>query len=273
MSRIYSMAYLMGNGAEPLEAVAIAVAAGYQAISFRLLPASPADQLAPLIDDAGLRREVIAAMADGGIAFLDAEMIRIPEGGADPRHYVAFADCIAEMGARHINVVIADHDRARTIDTFGRICELASERGLTADLEFMPWTGVKSLHDAREIVDAVGHPAGAILFDCLHFDRTGAAMDELAALSPHHINYVQICDGPVEWENSDDELIRIARTARLIPGDGGIDLPAIIERLAGHVAVSVEVPNHRLAAEIGRAELAERALAATKALFGEGPGA
>lgn len=269
MSRLYSFAYLMGNGAGPLEAIGIAAETGYQAISFRLLPAAD-EELAPLLDDAALRRQVMASMAENGIGFLDAEMIRIPEGGTDPQRYAPFIDCIAEMGARHINVVFTDADRARTIDTFGQLCEMAAARGLTADLEFMPWTGVKTLAAARDIVDTVAHPAGAILFDCLHFDRAGAPMDELAALPPGYLNYVQICDGPPVWDPSDAELIRIARTARMIPGEGGIDLPGIVRNLPPGVAVSVEVPNRALAAELGRTELASRALAATKRLFNDG---
>ena len=209
MSRIWSLAYLTGNGADPLDAISIAAEAGYQAISFRLLPATPTDQLAPLIEDLAQRRQVIASMAENGIAFLDAEMFRIPEGGADLARYEPFVDCITDMGARHINVVIADTDRARTIDTFGHICEMAAQRNLTADLEFMPWTGVKTLADAREVVEAAGHAAGAILFDCLHFDRTGAPMDELAALPAGRLNYVQICDGPADWLNTDEQSTRL----------------------------------------------------------------
>lgn len=270
MSRLWSLAYLTGNGADPLEAIAIAAEAGYQAISFRLLPATTTDRLPPLIDDVAQRRGVMASLAQNGIAFLDAEMIRIPEGGAELVRYVPFLDCLAEMGARHINVVFAETDRARSIDTFGRLCEMADTRGLTADLEFMPWTGVKTLAEARDIVEAAGHPAGAILFDCLHFDRTGAPMDQLAALPPGALNYVQICDGPAEWLNTDEDLIRIARTARLIPGEGGVDLPGIAGRLPPGIAVSVEVPNHALAERIGRTELARKALIATKALFNDG---
>ena len=69
---------------------------------------------------------------------------------------------------------------------------------------------------------------------------------------------------------TDEDLIRIARTARLIPGEGGIDLPGIARRLPPDITVSVEVPNHALARQIGRTELAQRALTATKALFNDG---
>jgi sugar phosphate isomerase/epimerase len=196
-------------------------------------------------------------------------MIRIPPGGTDLARYLPFLDRIAEMEARHINVVFDDSDRGRNVDAFARICELAAARGLTADLEFMPWTGVKTLAEARAVVEGAGHPAGAILFDCLHFDRCGATLAEIDALPPGAINYVQLCDGPEAWEVSDEALVRVARTARLVPGEGGIDLPAILRRLPPGLPVSVEVPNHEEAARTGATALARRALAASKAMIAD----
>ena len=115
-------------------------------------------------------------------------------------------------------------------------------------------------------IEAAGHPAGAILFDCLHFDRCGSALDEIPALPPGMVNYVQVCDGPAEWDNTDAELVRIARTARLVPGKGGIDLGAILSRLPDGLAISVEVPNVEEAARLGRVTLAREALEASRAL-------
>ena len=132
-----------------------------------------------------------------------------------------------------------------------------------------PWTGVKNLAQARQLVEAAAHPAGAVLFDALHFDRSGSTLDEFAALPRTLMNYVQICDGPVPYDRSDAELVRVARTARLIPGDGGIDLEAIARLVPKDILVSVEVPNHALAAQIGASELARRALLATKRLLGD----
>ena len=268
MSRTYSLAYLGANGAGPEEAIAIAAEAGYDMLSFRLLPASPGEVLPPWLEDAGFARRVTEAMHAAGLGFLDAEMIRIPDGGAETGRYLPFVERIAAMGARHINVVFDDADRGRQIDCFGRICEMAAEHGLTADLEFMPWTGVRTLGDARAVIEAAGHPAGAILFDCLHFDRCGSALDEISALPPGMVNYVQVCDGPAEWENTDADLVRVARTARLVPGKGGIDLDAILSRLPGGLAISVEVPNVEEAARLGRVALARAALEASRPLVG-----
>lgn len=266
MTRRYSLAYLTMNGLGPLEAIAAAAGTGYDHVSFRLLPVGPGDVPPPLIEDAGLRREVMRAMADHGLTMLDAELIRM-KPDTDPAAYRRFLDCARAMGARHVLVAGDDTDRARITDTYGRLCEELWSFGLTADLEFMPWTGVKTLADARDLVAAVAHPAAAILFDALHFDRSGSRLEDLAALPAGVLNYVQICDGPVPYDTTDAGLIEVARTARLIPGEGGIDLAAIVALLSQAAAVSVEIPNRAMTEALGAEEVMRRALEATKALI------
>lgn len=267
MTRAYSLGYLTGNGADPVTAVAIAAEHGYDMVSFRLLPAA-GEALHPLLDDDHMLREVLAAMRDTGVSMADAEMIRLkPETRLDD--FRPFLDRIAALGARHVLVAVDDTDPVRTADSYAALCRLLGSYTLTADLEFMPWTGCKDLDHARRLVEGADHPSAAVLFDSLHFDRCGATIDEFAALPPDLMNYVQICDGPVPYDPSDEALIAVARTARLLPGDGGIDLAAIAALVPPEMTVSVEVPNQALAAEIGASELARRALAATKRLLGD----
>lgn len=268
MTRAYSLGYLTGNGVDPVAAVGIAAEHGYDMVSFRLLPAGPADRLYPLLEDDVLLREVKAAMRDTGVTMADAEMIRLAPA-TEIRDFTPFLDRIAELGAKHVLVAVDDTDPVRSQETYTALCARLGEYDLTADLEFMPWTGVKDLAHARRMVETAAHPAAAILFDTLHFDRCGAALDEFRDLPPRLMNYVQICDGPVPYDPSDEELIRVARTARLIPGEGGIDLAAIAALVPKDMTVSVEVPNHAQAMEIGASEVARRALAATKKLLGD----
>lgn len=266
--RAYSLAYLTGNGVDPVTAVRIAAETGYDMVSFRLLPAGPGDQIFPILDDPATQRALKQALRETGIAMADAEMIRLsPTTRIDALE--RFAACAADLGARHVLVAVDDTDETHRQENFEAVCHLLHAHGLTADLEFMPWTAVKDLAAAQRMVVAANHPAAAVLFDTLHFDRCGSTLDELAALDPALMNYVQICDGPVPYDPSDEAMIAVARTARLIPGDGGIDLEAVVPLIPDGMTVSVEVPNHALAAEIGVPELARRALAATRKLLGE----
>lgn len=268
MTRAYSLAYLTGNGVDPVTAVEIAADNGYDMVSFRLLPAGPGDKLHPLLEDDTLLAAVKTAMRATGVTMADAEMIRLnPETRLTD--FTPFLDRIADLGARHVLVAVDDTDMGRVQDTYTALCELLGGYGLTADLEFMPWTGVKDLATARQIVEAADHPAAAVLFDTLHFDRCGSTLAEFADLPHCLMNYVQICDGPVPYDASDEALIRVARTARLIPGEGGIDLAAITRFIPPDMTVSVEVPNHALAQSVGASEVARRALAATKELLGD----
>ena len=171
------------------------------------------------------------------------------------------------MGARHVLVAGDDTDRSRIIDTYGRLCELTWEHGMTADLEFMPWTGIKNIADARELVEAAGHPAAAILFDCLHFDRCDSTLEDISAIPAELMNYAQICDGPVPYDPDGEAMMVLGRTARLVPGEGGIDLPAIVARLPENIPISVEVPNTAIAAMTGVPDLVSRALQATKEIM------
>lgn len=265
--RAYSLGYLTGNGVDPVTAVKIAAEHGYDMVSFRLLPAA-GESLHPLLDDDVLLTEVKAAMRDTGVTMADAEMIRLkPE--TQIVSFTPFLDRIAGLGARHVLVAIDDTDPARTQDNYSALCRRLGTYNLTADLEFMPWTGCKDLGAARRLVETADHPSAAVLFDTLHFDRCGSTLQDFADLPVSLMNYVQICDGPVPFDPSDAGLIAVARTARLIPGDGGIDLAAIAANIPPGMTISVEVPNHDLAARIGPSEMARRSLEATKRLLGD----
>jgi sugar phosphate isomerase/epimerase len=268
MARSYSMGYLTANGLDPVAATRLAARLGFDRISYRLLPAGPGDAPPPILTDDALFAGVKAALAETGLTMSDAEMIRLgPETDLDG--FKPFLERIRALGAAHILVAGDDTDRARIIDTYGRLCELVWEYGLTADLEFMPWTAVKNIADARDLVEAAGHPAAAILFDCLHFDRSDSTLDELSAIPRERMNYVQICDGPVPYDPDGVAMMTLGRTARLVPGEGGIDLAAIVARLPGDIPVSVEVPNVELTRKIGVEALVRQALDATKRLLGE----
>jgi sugar phosphate isomerase/epimerase len=268
MTRSYSMAYLTANGLDPVAAIELAAKLGFDAISFRLLPAGPGDTPPPLLTDDTLFARVKDALADTGLRFSDAEMIRLNED-TNLERFRPFLTRIEALGASHILVAGDDPDRARITDSYARLCPMVAEHGLTADLEFMPWTAVKTVADARALVEAAAHPAAAILFDTLHFDRCASDLGDLRALPREMMNYVQICDGPAEYDPSDAGMMYLARNARLVPGEGGIDLAAIAALLPKDVPISVEVPNNDQAAALGVKELARRALAATRALLGD----
>lgn len=265
MSRIFSMAYLSANGLPPVAAVELAAKLGFQCISFRLLPAGPDDNPPPLLQDDSLLRETLSAMKQNGVEMADAEMIRLNENG-DLDRFRPFLERCKMLGARHILVAGDDKNRSRITENYARLCELTWEYDMTADLEFMPWTAIRNIADARELVDAADHPAAAILFDSLHFDRCGSTLDEIAAIPRKQLNYIQICDGPKPYDDDNHAMMVLARTARLVPGEGQIDFLPMLKHLPDDIPVSIEIPNFAEVAATGVEPFMKRAIEKSKAL-------
>lgn len=257
-----SLAFLTIFDASPVEAVKIAAATGYQMVGLRILPAAASGEPDyALLTDTRELAEVQAALADTGVTVGDVEIIRL-KAQNDWDLFARFCDRCAALGARHVLVAGDDTDAARLTDSFARFCDLAAPHGLTADLEFMPWTAVPDLAAAQRIVERAGRPNGGVLVDALHYDRSATTLDQIAALPRSMVNYVQFCDGVVPYDPGDEALIRVARGERLFPGQGGIDLVGLAQAMPPGVTVSVEVPHRGLAAKLdplGRAAMAHAA--------------
>ena len=76
---------------------------------------------------------------------------------------------------------------------------------------------------------------------------------------------MQLCDGFSDYDPSDEGLIQIARNNRLVPGQGEIDLVALIAALPKNITLAAEVPNLELA-QLPALERARINLQAIKAL-------
>lgn len=267
MSHPLSLAFLTTFDAAPEQAVRIAAACGYDQVGLRLLPAAPGAEPEPslMTDDAELAR-VRAALAETGVTVADLEIVRL-RPAMDWDLMARFCARAQALGGRNVLVAGDDPERGRVVESFARFCDMAAGHGLTADMEFMPWTAVRDLAAAREIVEAAGRPNGGVLVDALHLDRAGSTLAEVADLPARRINYVQFCDGPDPWDRSDDGMIAVARGARLFPGQGGIDLIGLARSIPQGVTISVEVPHRALAAKLDPHARAAMAIEATKGIL------
>lgn len=267
MGHPLSLAFLTTFELDPVSAVRVAAQAGYDMVGLRLLPAGPgAEPDYPLMTDDAVLREVRAALADTGVRPADVEIVRLA-AECDWDLLARFCARAEALGARHVLTAGDDPEIGRLTETYGRFCELAARHGLTADLEFMPWTGVPDLAAALAIVEGAGASNGAVLVDALHWDRSDTTLEEIAALPRARMNYVQFCDGPDPYDPSDAGLIAVARGGRLLPGEGGIDLIGLARVIPDGVPVSVEIPHRRLAEKVDALGRAEMAIAATRAML------
>lgn len=243
MSRTYSLAYLSSHRCTPPEAVRVAAANGYQYVGLRLWPNAPGAPQQQLLGLPEVLRATQAAIADTGVGIFDVEIIRI-DADFEPHRWDALYAACAVLQAKAILVAGDDTDEARLTDNYARLCEVMQPYGLTADLEFMPWTAVPDARAALRIVQNAGMPANAgILVDALHFGRSHSTLDDIRAIPRQLLHYAQICDAAAGTQFSTEEMIHTARCARLLPGDGTIDVQGLFDTLPADLPVSVEVVN------------------------------
>lgn len=263
MSYDYSLSHLTTEGMKPPDVINIAAQIGYRYVGLRLLPTVPGGVAFPLMRDPSLLKKTQAALAETGVDVFDLELVQLDEN-FQLENYLSFLEVGGELGARVVLVAANDPDPGRLLASYVAICEAAKPFGLCCDLEFMPWTQVPDLMAAKQIVGQAGQPNSGIIVDALHLDRSASPVEQLSSLPAEWLHYAQLCDGPAQRPNSNEALIRAARSDRWLPGEGAIDLAAIWRQLPQGLPVSVEVPNHQRIAELGYEHWAKEALRASR---------
>ncbi len=166
-----------------------------------------------------------------------------------PDHVIAIA---AAVGAHGITLgemfgIEASVDQAA--EAFAAVCARAADHGLTVALEFIPTGGIATLDQAWAIVERAGASNGQLLVDAWHFFRSGSSLDLLAALPAQAIGSIQLCDAPAIAE---DDLDHAMVHARLLPGEGALDLPAFVAalgRTGTRAPIAIEIFSDALAAQ------------------------
>ena len=240
------------------EQVSAAAQAGYSHVGLRLIPVAGQPVIHAL--DAF---EVERRLADTGVGVLDVEVFRLTPQTNVGEFEAAMATA-QRLGATDLLVHGADSNEARLIETFGRLCDLAAGYGLSANLEPMPWVDVSNLAKAMRILDGAAPGNGGLLVDAIHFFRAGDSLQALAKVPRKLLRYTQLCDARPERPADLQEIIRQARSDRLFPGEGGLDLHGLLAALPAGLPLSLEVPVSR---KLEPLERARRALDATRAIL------
>ena len=197
-----------------------------------------------LKDDAGLRRDMLAAMDHRGVTSRSATgswccpAPRCTGSAAD-------LDALAELGVPRINVVSLDPDLGRTFDQFAALTELAAQRGIQTVVEPVPGLTVGDLPTALAAREHVGRPDFRILIDTMHLVRSGSTAADLAAVDPDCIGYAQLNDTTLRPRM--DNYMEEAMFERMVPGEGELPLRDILAALPPDVVIEIEVPRRSLA--------------------------
>jgi sugar phosphate isomerase/epimerase len=251
----FSLAHLTSLQCSPPQLIEIAARAGYEFVGLRPIPVGAHDEpLHPFATDRALFSRTKAALAATGVRLLDIEVARIIKE-AQPQDYLPAIEAAAQLGGKHVLSSAWCDDRPYIQDFFAELCALARQFGLTVDLEFVTWSGIRTLNEAADLVRASQCDNAGIVVDTLHFDRCHADVATLGPLPRDWFHFVQISDAPAKYSNEREELIRIGRGARLYLGEGGIDVAAILRRLPA-VPLSVEIPNTAKLAALGAEQYA-----------------
>ena len=262
----FSLAALTALELAPPELIDVAAACGYEHVGLRLLAAMPGGVAYPLMEDEAALRQTIARLDATGVTVADLEVVAMrPE--TEIEAFSAFFEAGARLRAKHVLVAAYDPDLERFADRYARFCEAAAPYGLTADLEFMPWTSVPDLATARRIVDRVAQANAGVLVDALHFDRSQSAIGDIATIPAGKLHYWQLCDAAAARPTSTEQMMHVARNERMFPGEGGLDLVSLARAMPPDIVVSLEVPTVTLAKTMDAEARARRALSGARSVI------
>jgi len=225
----------------PPEQIRIAAQTGFTHVGLRLLPATPQDPDYDMLGDTPRVRETLAALRDTGVRVSDVEIVRLT-ADFSLQALRPFLETAARLEAQQVLVAGNDDNVSRSADNLAQLAQAGERYGLTMNLEPMPWTAIRTIADARELISAAGQPNVGILVDAIHFWRAGESLASLADIPPGQLNYMQLCDAPALIPDNTEELIYQARCARKVPGEGELDLRGLLAALPATMPVSLEVP-------------------------------
>ncbi len=176
-------------------------------------------------------------------------------------------EAAAELGAFGVNVLAVEDGStvAERADRFAAAADRAHANGLALMLEFAPLGGVHDLATAWAVVGGADPATTGVLFDTWHFYRGTPDLDLLASLPGERIVAVQISDAAADVEGTLwEDTIRHRR----LPGEGDLDLPAVIavlDQIGGLNRYGPEVISDTMAA-MDPAQAATLAMASVDAL-------
>lgn len=264
MKRKFSLAHLTILGCPPPEMVYVAAMTGYDFVSPRVIPLGEPEY--NLAENKLMMSQTKKALADTGLKALDIELARIVPD-LDSKTYLPAFEAGAELGATQVISSIWTEDRAFATECFAELCDLARPFGLTINLEYLPFGGIGELKGIFDVIRKADRPNSGFLCDTLYMSPSRVRSGDLSEAPRKWFNFVHLCDGPKELPPlKTEEMFRTVREARLYPGEGGIDIAAIMREIP-KVPCSIELPNSARVQELGYAEHARRCLSAAKKYF------
>lgn len=228
--------------ADPAETISAAAAAGFRSVGIRITGRRKADAYPQVIGNRGAIREIRRRLDDTGIRLSNVSAYHFYD---DVSHddLARVAETVAELGAEIIvsNKYMAEDQKF--LDLLVPYAQAVDTAGIRLAIEFMKYSGAKSIGESLELAESSGQANVGLLIDPLHLDRSGATNAQVAAIAPERIVFAQLCDAIKRHDDPTLEtLASEARTARLEPGKGEFDLYGFLDALPRNVEIEYEVP-------------------------------
>ena len=238
-------------GGTPAENIDAAAAAGFGAVGLRICARRPGDPYTgdPILGNADAARSLRARAAARGVRVSNVSAYQFyPDVGWDD--VAPVIDAAATLDAPIIVVNGFDPELARFTGLFAKYCAAAKDAGIRIALEFLPYSGVRTIDEAMRVVMDSGASNAGLLMDALHLDRSGGSVADIARIPADRIAFAQLCDAR-QWTGprTNERLLTEARTARLPAGAGDLPLFDFLDALPARTEIEYEV---------ARADLADR---------------
>ncbi|TWF80341.1 sugar phosphate isomerase/epimerase [Pseudonocardia hierapolitana] len=183
--------------------------------------------------------EIPKRLADAGLTLAEFELVRLGDNGPTRHANGLVEELIETLRPDRVHTAAFTGDLPAAADRFAELCERHPDTLIA--VEFMPYSVVRDLPEARRLVAHAGAPNAAIVLDIVHFFRSGSAVDEIDADCLRDVAVVQLSDVS---SRPGVDLAREARHLRTYPGRGTLDTVGFLRRVRESTAelppISVE---------------------------------
>lgn len=220
----------VGFGSALEERFAAASRAGYQRVT-----ASPPELVRELAGGTPAAT-IRGRAADLGLELLvDPVMNWYPDSAPSPSRFAGVGVDEALRVCEQVGAVSFSAIATATSDVpidalaehFAALCLRAADFGADVHLEFIPFTIIRNLRTAWDIVRIADEPNSGLVFDTWHFFRSDADFATLAAVPGERVLQIQLDDAPAVASGT----LREETQRRLLPGDGEFDLTRVLRAL------------------------------------------
>jgi len=170
--------------------------------------------------------EIPVRLADPGLRLAELELVRLSDDGPTRHANGLVEELIDTLAPDRVHTAAFTGDLAAAEARFAQLCERHPETPIA--VEFMPYSVVRTLTEARRLVAYAGTANAAIVLDIVHFFRSGSPAEELDEDALRHVAVVQLSDVS---SRPGVDLAREARHLRTYPGRGNLDTIGFLRRI------------------------------------------